>query len=113
MNIAYDNYSTPHFTTSYFQSTTDPTLTDFVETHEQIIVAYYVKGENLAFVWPTIYGKAQAFYYRNILKCKPPKVNTKNVDFGKAPENRPMPQALPWGAAYVVTIRLYTTKVSA
>jgi hypothetical protein len=68
---------------SYFQSTTNPTLADFVETHEQTIIAYYVKGEDLAFVWSTRYGKAQAFYYKNILKRKPPKVNTKNVDFGK------------------------------
>ncbi|KAG1043309.1 hypothetical protein G6F43_011677 [Rhizopus delemar] len=67
----------------YFQSTTDPTLADFVVTYEYIIVAYHVKGENLPLIWSTRYGKAQAFYYRNILKRQPPKVNTKNVDFGK------------------------------
>lgn len=68
---------------SYFQSTTDPNLADFVETHEQTIIAYHQKGEDLAFVWSTRYGKAQSFYYKNILKRKPPKVNTKTVDFGK------------------------------
>lgn len=68
---------------SYFQSTNDPTLAEFVETHEQTILAYHVKGENPAVVWPMRYGKAQSFFYKNILKRTPPKVNTKNVNFGE------------------------------
>lgn len=42
---------------TYFRSTTDPNLANFIKAHEQTIIAYHEKGGDLALVRSTRYGK--------------------------------------------------------
>ncbi|KAG0162563.1 hypothetical protein DFQ28_001081 [Apophysomyces sp. BC1034] len=66
----------------YFNSTSSPTLETFIEEYGQTIATYHKRGEDLSAVWTSRYSKSWNYFYRNTPEKQPPKIRSKDINWG-------------------------------